>query len=72
MLRPGIFSTLAPVTTEPMVLFVAPGVARPMKEKSVTVIIAAGLQVKPFTLIAACRGKKEESPLVWTKETTRK
>lgn len=54
---PGIFSTLAPVTREPMVLLVAPGVASPLKKKSASVTFAAGLQANPFSLTPARSGQ---------------
>lgn len=45
VLRPGIFSTLAPVTRDPMVLFVGPGLEMPINEKSEAEIVSAGLHV---------------------------
>lgn len=49
MFRPGIDWTLAPVTREPRVLLVSPGLANPSKKKSFAEKF--DLQVNPFTLI---------------------
>ncbi|WRX23867.1 hypothetical protein QQP08_017006 [Theobroma cacao] len=49
VLRPGIFSTLAPVTSDPMVLLVKPGLARPAKKKSSAPTLEGFLQGNPFT-----------------------
>lgn len=49
MFRPGIDWTLAPVTREPRVLLVEPGLANPSKKKSLAEKFV--LQVNPFILV---------------------
>lgn len=51
VLSPGTFSTLAPVTTEPTELLVAPGLARTLEKKSSAVAFA--LHGNPFTFTSA-------------------
>ena len=52
VLSPGIFSTLAPVTSEPKMLSAALGLANMSEKKSDAFTLDAGLHVKPLTFTA--------------------
>lgn len=57
VLRPGIFSTLAVVTTDPTEPVIFPGFARPSKAKSEAVMFASLLHAKPLTSTPARNSK---------------
>ncbi|KAK1319092.1 hypothetical protein QJS10_CPB04g01164 [Acorus calamus] len=60
VLRPGIFCTFAPVTTEPMVVLVAPGFASPSKKKSVA-FNEPSLHANPFSLTGEVKSATQRS-----------